>query len=74
MRDEGGWWLSYHLELLFWGRLEVGGGRGGEGVPAGLGVDRGLRPLSPPTANPPDPTPTEYPCPRAAWLRQTPLS
>ena len=38
VRDEGGWWLSYHLELLFWG--EAGGwwrgsllGGGGQGTP-----------------------------------------
>lgn len=36
VRDEGGWWLFCHLELLFWGMLEVGGGwtgwhKGGDG-------------------------------------------
>ena len=42
VRDEGGWWFSYHLELLFWGRREVGGG-----LLDGIEVDRGLHPLLP---------------------------
>lgn len=67
VRDEGGWWLSYHLELLFWGRLEVGGG----GV-CWVEVDRGLPP-PPPAADPRTPPPASE-CPRAAWPRQTPLS
>lgn len=69
MRETGGFPTIWSFCFGGGWRLEGGGG-----VPAGLGMDRGLRPLSPPTANPPDPTPTEYPCPRAAWPRQTPLS